>query len=189
MSTTTPQHAEAVEALAPETRRITAGGKPYEVRRLETRQVWPVLRAGLPIIEGLVALVPASSPGAGSPLGGAARTDQALDATKPQTLDSLLGPEVAAFIRLMAEHGERITEIVAVALDEKISTVGRFEPQDTYLALRAIIEVNRDFFQTRVAPLLGLDPSSPGMAALAGAVTEAVRGSPTIGAGATPSSC
>ena len=76
MSDTTKQNAEAVEALAPETRQVTAGGKTYTVRRLETRQVWPTLRAGLPIIEGLVALIgpTASSPAAGSPLGSSSRS-------------------------------------------------------------------------------------------------------------------
>lgn len=187
MTDSTKQNAEAVEALAPETRQITAGGKSYEVKRLETRQVWPTLRAGLPIIEGLVALVgsPASSPAADSPLGSSSqRAGQPPDAT-PSALAKLVGPEVASFLEIMAEHGERITEIVAIGLDEKVGTVGKFEPQETYLALKALIEVNRDFFTNRVAPLLGLQAGQPVSGALAGAVGEAMR---TIGAGPTPSS-
>lgn len=188
MTDSTQQNAEAVEALAPQTQQITAGGKTYEVKRLETRQVWPTLRAGLPIIEGLVALVgsPASSPAADSPLGSSSqRAGQPPDVSKPSALASLVGPEVAQFLEIMAEHGERITEIVAIGLDEKVATVGKFEPQETYLALKALIEVNRDFFTHRVAPLLGLSPGQPVSGALAGAVGEAMR---TIGAGPTPSS-
>ena len=188
-STNESQNAEAVEALAPETRRVEAGGKVYEVKRLETRQIWPTLRAGLPIIEGLVALTgsPASSPAADSPLGSSSRSaGQPPDA--PQgALANLLGPEIAHFLQLMAEHGERITEIVAIGLDETIATVGRFEPQETYLALKALIEVNRDFFTSRVAPMLGLEPGQPLQSVLAGAVGQALR-SATTGDGETPSS-
>lgn len=182
MTDATQQHAEAVEAFAPETRQIAAGGKSYEVKRLETRQIWPTLRAGLPIIEGLATLVGT----AGSPLGGdATRPGQSPDAKQGGALASFVGPEVARFLEIMAEHGERITEIIAIALDEKISTVGHFEPQETYLALKAIIEVNRDFFTTRVAPLLGLNQGEPGRSALAEAVQKVMQ---TPGGGETPSS-
>lgn len=181
------QNAEAVDALAPETRQVEAGGKVYEVKRLETRQVWPTLRAGLPIIEGLVALTgsPASSPAADSPLGSSSRPAGQPPDAKPSALQSFLGAEIAAFLEIMAEHGERITEIVAIGLDVPVSTVGKFEPQETYLVLKALIEVNRDFFTSRVAPLLGLQAGQPVQNALAGAVGQAVR---SIGAGQTPSS-
>lgn len=188
MTDSKQQNAEAAEALAPETRQVTAGGKSYEIKRLETRQVWPTLRAGLPIIEGLVSLVgpPASSPAADSPLGSSSRrSGQPPDAPKPSALANLVGAEVAQFLEIMAEHGERITEIVAIGLDEKVGTVGKFEPQETYLVLKALIEVNKDFFTNRVAPLLGLSAGQPVSGALAGAVGEAMR---TIGAGPTPSS-
>ena len=186
-STNEAQNAEAADALAPETRLVEAGGKTYEVKRLETRQVWPTLRAGLPIIEGLFALFgsPASSPAADSPLGSSSRTAGQPPDAQTNTLSTILGPEIAAFLRLMAEHGERITEIVAIGLDVPVSTVGKFEPQETYLVLKALIEVNRDFFTNRVAPLLGLQPGLPVQSALAGAVGDAVR---SIGAGPTPSS-
>lgn len=187
MHDSTQQNAEAVEALAPETRQITAGGKTYEVKRLETRQVWPTLRAGLPIIEGLVALVgqKASSPAADSPLGSSSQPAGQPPDVPLTALERLVGPEIAQFLGIMAEHGERITEIVAIGLDEKVSTVGKFEPQETYLALKALIEVNRDFFTNRVVPLLGLQPGQPVRGALAGAVGEAMR---TFGDGPTPSS-
>lgn len=189
MSEPSTQNAEAVEALAPETRQITAGGKAYEVRRLETRQIWPILRCGLPIIEGLTALVgKASSPAADSPLGSSSQPGGQSPDAKPSALASFLGAEIATFLQVMAEHGERITEVVAIALDEKVSTIGKWEPQETYLALKAIIEVNRDFFTHRVAPLLGLQPGGLERNALADAVQQATRALGNSGAGETLSS-
>lgn len=182
------QAAEAADAMSEEIREITAGGKTYKVRRLETRQIWPTLRAGLPIIEGLVGLlgIGEQSPAAGSPLGsGSAPTGQSLDPPKePGALEKLVGPEVAGFITLMAEHGERVTEIIAIGVDEKVSTIGKLEPQESYALLRALIEVNRDFFSRRVAPLLKL-PAGGGESLLSGAIGRALR---ATGAGETPSS-
>lgn len=172
------QAAEAANAMAPATREIEAGGKKYTVRRLETRQIWPILRVGLPIIEGLVALAePAGPPLASAP----ADKAQPLGA-----LDKLIGGELASFMRLMAREGERVTEIAAIALDETVHKVGKFEPQETFLALKAIVEVNRDFFTHRVAPLLGLDlMATVEGGALGGALGSALS---KLGAGQTPAS-
>lgn len=193
MNDATKQAAEAAAALAPAaTREITGNGKKYLVRRLVTRQIWPILRAGLPIIEGLVGLVgplpPAAEPGpplaAVSAASGPAAGQPSDVPAKP--LDALLGGQIASFLRLMAEHGDRITEVVAIALDETTRKVGEFEPQEIYLALQAIIRTNTDFFTDRVAPLLGLDPSLvSALAAQDGAVGSALR---TLGAGETPAS-
>ena len=193
MSNPNQQAAEAASALAPAaTREITGNGKKYTVKRLVTRQIWPILRAGLPIIEGLVGLVgplpPAAEPG--PPLADvSAASEPAADQPSDvpvKPLDALLGGQIAGFLRLMAEHGDRITEVVAIALDETTRKVGEFEPQEIYLALQAIIRTNTDFFTDRVAPLLGLDPSLvSALAAQDGAVGSALR---TLGAGETPAS-
>lgn len=176
------QNSEAVEVMAPETREVTAGGKVYQVRRLETRQIWPILRCGLPIVEGLAVL---AKPATDSPLGGDRKPGgQAPGVTAASALDSVLGLEAATFLRVFAEHGERVTEIIATALDEKISTVGRFEPQETFEVAKAIVQVNADFFSTRVAPLLGIKVE-PGESGLASAIGVALG---TSGAGETPSS-
>lgn len=192
MDNATQQAQEAVDAMAPITRTITGGGKEYQVQRLETRQVWPILRCGLPIIEGLTGLVgkQASSPAnASPPLGaGANAAGQPPNDHKPSAIEQLVGVEIAQFLQIMADHGEHITEIVAVALDETIAKVGRFEPQETYLAIKAIVEVNRDFFSTRVAPILGLEAGSPTRNALAGAVAQATKAMQTPGDGETHSS-
>lgn len=186
------QNEEAADVFAPATRQVKVGSIIYEAKRLETRQVWPTLRAALPIFGALVALVgPAgSSPAADSPLGSSNQPDgQRPDSpVEPSAIAKLLGPEVALMLEVMAEHGERITEIVAIGYDVKVSTVGAWEPQDTYLALKALIEVNKDFFTSRVAPLLGLKEGQPVSNALAGAVGQAVRGMQEVGAGQTPSS-
>lgn len=176
------QSNEAIDAMAPETREIEAGGKRYTVRRLETRQIWPTLRAGLPIIEGLVAL---ADPGAAAPSGGGNRKADGQPPGELSPIARLVGPEIAQFLEIMAEHGEKVTEIVAIGLDEKTSTIGKFEPQETLLAIKALIEVNRDFFTTRVAPILAAQGLLPEKTAIAGAVGDAMR---IIGAGATPSS-
>ena len=181
------QNAEAVAAFAPETRSFTGAGKEYTVRRLETRQIWPILRCGLPILEGLAGLVGKASSPAETSQGSSASASQP-PVTPPSStpnLDALLGSELGLFTRIMAEHGERVTDIIACALDEKHSQVGRFEPQEMWLACKAIVEVNRDFFTRRVAPMLGLEPGGLTRSALAGAVSQALGSS---GAGAIPSS-
>lgn len=177
------QNAEAVDVLAPMTREVRARGKPYTVQRLETRQVWPILRAGLPVFASLVGMVPGIDP----PLGDAPATDQARDPLAA-ALAPYGGAELVGFLNVLAEHGEKITTIVAIALDEKISVVERFEPQETYLAIRAVIEVNRDFFTTRVAPLLGLQQGGDNRNALAAAIQAATAKAPTTGGGETHSS-
>lgn len=185
MDHATKQAAEAAEAMAPTTREVTAGGKKYTVKRLVTRQIWPILKIGLPIIEGLVALAGPAVPSpatAGPPL-----ADSGGDKAQPLgALDQLIGRELAAFMRLMANEGERITELVAIALDETTRKVGDFEPQETFLMAKAIVEVNRDFFTHRVAPLLGLDLGAITEAgALGGALGSAFQ---KLGAGQTPAS-
>ena len=192
-STAQQQNEEAVAVLAPESRTVEAGGKKYEAKRLETRQVWPTLRAGLPIFGALVALVGplGSSPAADSPLGSSSQPDgpRPDSLTVPDPLAQMLGNEVAFLLKTFAEHGERITEILAIGYDVPVSTVGRWEPQEAYLAMKALIAVNRDFFTTRVAPLLGLKEGQPVANALAGAVGQAIKGmTPDSGDGATPSS-
>lgn len=189
-NTAESQNTEAVEVLAPESRQVEAGGKKYEAKRLETRQIWPTLRAGLPIFGALVALVgpTGSSPAADSPLGSSSQPDGPRPDSQPDALATLLGGEIAMMLNVLAEHGERITEIVAIGYDVPVSTVGKWEPQETYLALKALISVNKDFFTHRVAPLLGLKEGQPVANALAGAVGQAVKGMQDIGAGATPSS-
>jgi hypothetical protein len=187
------QNREAAEVLAPESRQVEAGGKSYEAKRLETRQVWPTLRAALPIFGALVALVgpTGSSPAADSPLGSSSQPDGPRPDSLPASqspLAQMLGNEIATLLEVFAEHGERITEILAIGYDVPVSTVGRWEPQEAYLALKALIAVNKDFFTTRVAPLLGLQEGQPVSNALAGAVGQAVKSMQDIGAGATPSS-
>lgn len=183
------QHHEAVAAMAPLTQKITAtvDGQQltFEVKRLETRQIWPILRLGLPLIEGLNHMLGLARKPVDSPLGGKPGGDQALD-----PLAEVAGSELAGLIRLMAEKGESISEIVAVALDAKLTTVLKFEPQDTFIALRSIYEVNKDFFQNHMAPQLGLDPGKL-KAMFVGSDEEPSsesQESSTSGAGETPSS-
>lgn len=174
--------AEAAEALAPEPRTFTAGGKQYSVTPMRSKQLWPVLRAGLPIFDGLVRLAglkPAEA--AGSPLGGSnTPAGQPAGASSMQTL---LGPEISFVLELLAEHGERLEAIVAVAIGETVGKVGDFEPQELYTAVRVVTEVNRDFFTTKVLPMLGAAQTVPAVAAVLRGAEKRISG-----AGPTPSS-
>ena len=183
---TDPSTAEAITALAPLTRPITAGGKEYTAKPLETRQIFPILRSILPIIDGLAAMVPKDSSVAGGPTLGAGpgATAQAADVSLPG-LTNVLGSDFTSAIRTMAAHGERIVEMVACALDLKVSEVGKWPPLDTFTAARRIVEVNTDFFTREVLPLLG--ETGLGDTQLGGAIKDAWQQA-SLGAGATPSS-
>lgn len=182
---TDPSTAEAITALAPLTRKVTAGGKEYTVVPLETRQLFPILRSILPIIDGLAALIPKDSSVAGEPTLGAGPGTKPQAAGELSGLKSLLGSELVIGIRTMAEHGERINEMIACAMDQKVSTVGQWKPQETFAALRAVLEVNRDFFMQEVLPLLGI--SGWEQSDVVVAVKEAWK-SAKLGVGETPSS-
>ena len=177
---------EAVEALAPETVTITAGGTEYVVAPLQTRQFWPILRSALPIIDGLAAAFGVAAdplPAEKSPPQHRAGQGQPVDPY--ESLTRMLGSEIAGALDLLADHGSRITEIIAVALDVKVSEAGQFMPDETYQAMRAIFQVNQDFFVKRVIPMIAADAGKIDGAAFAAVVD---RASSTIGAGPMPSS-
>lgn len=194
------QNQEAMEHLAPSTKplAITINGNTvhYTVKPLQTRQIWPILRLGIPllgslggilgmapapraeVLEGMLGVTPAP---AGSPLVGKPGPAQA-----PAIIEQIVGPEISSLVMALAEHGEKITEILAIALDEKLTTVSSFMPQDTFLALRAVYEVNKDFFQTHMAPQLGLNVTAMEESAMAQAIRSHLHGTP--GDGETQSS-
>lgn len=145
---------EAVAAFAPQTREVTLAGKTYQVTALEVERIWPILRHGMPIIESLAALTKQDATPAGSVAG----------TVGGQALDQLLGGDIAAFLRIMAEHGDAVMEITAIALNGKRDEIGKAMPDEAYAAVRAIVEVNRDFFTTRLLPLLGQQPGVLGAA-------------------------
>ena len=159
------QHHEAVEVMDPISRElnVTVDGQPrkYKVVPMETRQIWPVLRLGLPFIGGLNSLFGNAKASAGSPLGG---TPGVVQVTDP--LAQVIGDDFAGMLRILAENGEAINEMVAIALDEKLAVVGKFQPHDAINAIKAIYTVNKDFFRIHVAPMLNFPQ-----------VTESVDGS------------
>lgn len=179
------QNQEATEHLAPSTKplAITINGNTvhYTVRPLQTRQIWPILRLGLPLIGSLGGILGVAPAPAESPLVGKPGLAQA-----PAIIEQVVGPEISGLLMAMAEHGEKITEILAIALDEKLTIVSSFMPHDTFLALRAVYEVNRDFFQTHMAPQLGLNLGAMEESALGQAIKSHLHGTP--GDGETQSS-
>lgn len=161
------------KAFKPMTMTVEAGGKEYVIKPLVTRQIFLVLRNVEPIIDGLMQLVGTVSPQAvGSPLGGSA--DEADQPVNTLADDNRAMDDVRAYVKLIAEHGERIIELVAVALDIKISTAGNFQADETYNIVKAVIAVNKDFFMQRLAPIIGIGTSQPERNALANAVNQAI---------------
>ena len=154
---------EAVEAFAPQTREVTLAGKTYKVTPLDVERIWPILRHGMPIIESLAALAKQESTPAGSPVAGSAGG---------QALDQILGGDIATFLRLMADHGDAVMEIAAIALNAKRADIGKAMPDEAYTAVKAIVEVNRGFFETRLLPLLGQQPFLAGSANAIGAALQ-----------------
>lgn len=149
------QNNEVAEVMDPVSRElnVTVDGQPrhYKVVPMQTRQIWPVLRLGLPFIGGLNSLFGGAKAQAGSPLGGTPGVVQASD-----PLAQVIGDDFAGMLRILAENGESINEMVAIALDEKLTVVGKFQPHDAIAAIKAIYSVNKDFFRIHVLPMLNL---------------------------------
>jgi hypothetical protein len=57
-------------------------------------------------------------------------------------------------LELIAEHGERVAEAIAVAACVDLEIVQRAEVDEFLTLATAVIEVNADFFARRVAPAL-----------------------------------
>lgn len=99
----------------------------------------------------------------------------------PAVLRALKGVDFSAGLTaadlpgLVAEHGDRLIQAVAVAIREPADWVSNLDPVEFLTLAGAVIEVNTDFFVQRLAPMLG-------------AVTQRLaRVAATTGAGPTPS--
>lgn len=77
------------------------------------------------------------------------------------------GTHEAAFLDLIAEHGEAIIAACAVAADRDAAWVEKGYVDELMALLIAIAEVNQDFFAKRVAPMLSKLQASPATQALA----------------------
>lgn len=79
-------------------------------------------------------------------------------------------------LALAANHGERLIEVTAIALDREAAWVQAL-PADEFLALAgAVIEQNADFFSRRVLPML--EKTTGQLAGVMETTTEAVSAAP-----------
>jgi hypothetical protein len=95
------------------------------------------------------------------------------------------GSYESAFLDLIADHGETIIAVCAVAVDRDAAWVDTGNVDELLALVIAIVEVNQDFFAKRVAPMLSKLQASPAAQAMA-EVVEAAHPSQS-GDGPTPS--
>lgn len=115
-------------ALFPEVETIKLGESQAEIRVLDARHLAAVARILKPVVT--------SSP--------SLRFDIS---SKDVVVISL------AMTELLADHGERMFEAIAVALDWTPDRVGSLPPDKLIEIATAIVRKNYDFFTLRVAPL------------------------------------
>lgn len=60
----------------------------------------------------------------------------------------------AEFLGMIAEHGERLIEAASIATGQSIDWLSEGDADEFGVLVKAIIEVNSDFFTRKVAPLL-----------------------------------
>lgn len=57
-------------------------------------------------------------------------------------------------LKLVSDHGEEISEIIRIACNKPAEWLGELELTDVLLLAAAVLEVNRDFFSQRLAPMI-----------------------------------
>lgn len=57
-------------------------------------------------------------------------------------------------LKLVSDHGEEISEIIRIACGKTSEWLGELELTDVLLLAAAVLEVNRDFFSQRLAPMI-----------------------------------
>jgi hypothetical protein len=57
-------------------------------------------------------------------------------------------------VALIADHGEALIEALAVATGKPVDWLGKGMADELAVLIKAVVEVNADFFAKRVAPLL-----------------------------------
>ena len=78
-------------------------------------------------------------------------------------------------LALMADHGEAITEITAIAADVPLETLKRVSVDHVAELFMGVLEVNADFFAARLPALMAR--LQAGMAKVGGAVPSGPNGS------------
>lgn len=121
---------DALDVLEPASRPVSYRGEQLDVGPLTIGAIPKIVRAARPVIDGVLALE--AMPG---------------DATG----DAIAG----LLMQLVEEHGERVYEVVALAVDRPIDWIAKGQLEEFLDLGIAVYEVNRDFFVRRLVPLLG----------------------------------
>lgn len=138
-----------LDVLEPTGSSVTYLGEALTIRPLAVGCVPRLVRTCRPVIDTVMAL------------------DAIPDENDPAIVNLMLD--------LIEKHGERVFEAAAICIDKPADWVARGGIDEFVVLARKVIEVNRDFFVQKLAPLLG------GRAA---AVAKALSN----GGGPTPSS-
>lgn len=131
-------------------KQATFKGETLVVSALKVGQIPAFIRAVRPMFGALASLLPSI------PLG-----DQEGEGAELQIPDM----SVMQLFELVADHGEELIEAVAVAIRKPAKEVAELDTPEFISLLRAVVEVNADFFVRLVAkemaaPALGTTPSS-----------------------------
>jgi len=137
--------ARSHDVIAPAGQDVSlADGTTITVRPITVGQLPRFVKAVRPAFGALVALAPAnSSPGAGGDQG----ADPA-DAPAEEPVD------IEGMLDVYAEHGEVLTEALCIVTGEPRARIEALGLDDALQLLRALWEVNRDFFVHRLVPML-----------------------------------
>lgn len=116
---------DELEVLAPNKKIIILNEKEYEISPLKTWQVWEILKEGEKLID---------------------------DVNVAFSIKKEI--ELIDIVKLLSKHGEKISKIISIALNEELKTVGNFSLSDTYTCLKELININQDFFLKEMIPLI-----------------------------------
>lgn len=145
------QVSDDLAVLEPPSSTASLRGEKVEVRPLEIRQIPPFARA-----------IRFAAPSLARTYASAGLDDGSFE---------------ASVLDLIAEHGEMLIAACAIAIDREAEWLAKAPPDEFITLLKAIVQVNADFFASRVAPML----------AQARAQAAAAAASASDGAGSTQS--
>lgn len=91
-------------------------------------------------------------------------------AVRPVANDLLLAIESGDFLTTIELHSDRVIEAVAVATGEAEEYIGELYPDDLVRLIRAVVEVNTDFFIRKLAPEL-----TKTLAGMQGSLAEKIK--------------
>lgn len=126
---------DALDVLEPQARSVSFRGEGLEIRPLTVGQLPRLVRVARPVIDALFSQHAAPEmPNEGEPV-------------DHDTLDLMLD--------LIGNHGDAVFQAAAIAIGREPEWVAEGDLAEFAELATAVIEVNRDFFVRKLAPLLG----------------------------------